>query len=73
MGRMGRIDDPEVVEAIDRILSASKAVGLPVGCFGVTASAVRSDIERGCTLITIGVDAMILSNAAEQILSEVNA
>ena len=73
MGRMGRIDDPEVVEAIDRILSASKAVGLPVGCFGVTASAIRSDIERGCTLITVGVDAMILSNAAKQVLSEVNA
>ena len=73
MGRMGRIDDPEVMEAIDCILSASKAVGMPVGCFGVTASAVRSDIERGCRLITIGVDALILGNAAKQILSDVNA
>jgi 2-keto-3-deoxy-L-rhamnonate aldolase RhmA len=71
MGRMGRIDDPEVTEAIDRILSASKSAGLQVGCFGVTASAVRSDIERGCTLITIGVDAMILGNAAKQTLSDV--
>ena len=72
MGRMGQIDDTKVVEAIDRVVSASRAVGLPVGCFGVNASAVRADIERGCTLITVGVDAMILGSAAEQILSEVN-
>lgn len=73
MGRMGQINDPEVVEAINRVLSASKAAGLPVGCFGVTVGAVRSEIERGCTLITAGVDTLILGNAARQMLSGVTA
>ena len=35
--------------------------------------AARSDIERGCTLLTIGVDSMLLGSAAEQILSDVTA
>lgn len=71
MGKMGQIDDPEVVAAIDRVLAASKAAGLQVGCFGVTTGAVRADIERGCTLVTIGVDAMILGNAARRVLGDV--
>lgn len=71
MGKMGQIDDPDVVAAIERILSVSKAAGLPVGCFGVTPSAVIADIQRGCSLVTAGVDTMLLAHAATNVLSKI--
>ena len=73
MGKMGQINDPEVVAAIERILAACKNVGMPVGCFGVTPNACRADIERGCTLVTAGVDTMYLSRAARETLEEFEA
>ena len=71
MGKMGQIDDPQVVAAIERILAACKDVGMPVGCFGVSPNACRADIERGCTLVTAGVDTMYLSRAAHEMLAKV--
>ncbi|MBM99180.1 MAG: 2,4-dihydroxyhept-2-ene-1,7-dioic acid aldolase [Planctomycetaceae bacterium] len=71
MGKMGEINDPEVVAAIDRVISVSRSANLPVGCFGVTPKAVRTDIERGCTLVCSGVDTIFLGQAANQMLSAV--
>ena len=71
MGKMGEINDPEVVAAIDRVISVSRSANLPVGCFGVTPKAVRADIERGCTLVCSGVDTIFLGQAANQMLSAV--
>ncbi len=71
MGKMGQINDPEVVSAIDRVLSVCRDAGLPVGCFGVTAEAVRADMKRGCTLITAGVDTMFLGKAASEMLAAI--
>ena len=73
MDRMGEINDPDVIAGIDRVLSVCRTAGMPVGCFGIAARDVASDIERGCTLVTVGVDAMILGVAAEKLLSEANA
>ena len=70
MGKMGQIDDPEVVAAIDRIISVSRAANLPVGCFGVSTKAVRADIDRGCTLACVGVDTLFLGRAASDALSK---
>ena len=41
MGKMGQIDDAEVVAAIDRIIDSARAVDMPVGWFGVSAAAVQ--------------------------------
>ena len=71
MGKMGEINDLEVVAAIDRVISVSRSANLPVGCFGVTPKAVRADIERGCTLVCSGVDTIFLGQSANQMLSAV--
>lgn len=71
MGKMGQIDDPEVVAAIDRILTVSKQAGLPVGCFGVSPKAVNADIQRGCSLVTASIDTMLLGHAATKMLSSI--
>ena len=67
---MGQIDAPEVVAAIGRVTEACRAVGMPLGHFGVTAAAVRPFIARGYTLLVAGVDTLYLANGAKAVLAE---
>ena len=71
MGKMGQIDDPEVVAAIERIYSACKEVNLPVGCFGVSATNVRKDMERGSNLVCAGVDTLLLAKSGAKMLENI--
>lgn len=68
-GKAGRFDDPEIVEAIQRIESACKAANVPLGIFGVTADSVRPYYERGFNLIVAGIDALFLVRSASQLLA----
>lgn len=68
--KMGQIDDPEVVAAIDRVTECCQAAGLPLGHFGVTAEAVRPYVEKGYTLIVAGVDVLFLGGGARRILGQ---
>jgi 2-keto-3-deoxy-L-rhamnonate aldolase RhmA len=70
LGKMGLIDDPLVTAAIDRVTDACRSAGMPMGQFGVTAAAVRPYMEQGYTLITAGVDTLLLGYAAKKILAE---
>ena len=70
LGKMGQIDAPEVVAAIGRVTEACRAVGMPLGYFGVTAAAVRPFIARGYTLLVAGVDTLYLANGAKAVLAE---
>ena len=70
MGKMGQIDDPEVLAAIDRITAASQAAGIPLGNFGVTPDAVLPYRDRGYTLLVAGVDTLHLGRAARKFLNE---
>ena len=70
LGKMGQLDDPAVVAAMDRITSVCQAARMPLGYFGVTASAVQPFIHRGYTLITAGVDTLLLGHAASQLLKQ---
>lgn len=73
MGKMGQIDDPEVVVALERIYAASKRAGLPVGCFGVTTKNVQQDIARGSTMICAGTDTLLLAKSAAKTLADLRA
>ena len=70
LGKMGQIDDPEVLSAIDRITEVSQAAGIPLGHFGVTPDAVRPYRDRGYTLLVAGVDTLFLGSAAKRFLNE---
>lgn len=70
LNKMGQLDDPSVVAAIDRITTVCQAANMPLGYFGVTASAVQPFIDRGYTLITSGVDTLLLGHAAGQMLKQ---
>lgn len=68
LGRMGRIDDPLVVEAIEHVTRVCKAAGMPLGYFGVSADGVRPYMERGFALVVAGVDTLYVANGARRLL-----
>ncbi len=70
LGKMGRIDDPAVTDAIDHVTKTCQAAGLPLGYFGVSAQAIRPCMERGYTMIVAGVDTLFLAGAARRLLEE---
>lgn len=73
LGKMGRVDDPVVTRAIDRVTSVCLAAGMPLGYFGVSAAAVRPYVERGYTLVVAGVDTLFVASAARALLVDLRA
>ena len=73
MGRMGQVDHPEVVEAIDRVASACQLRNLALGYFGTTAESVQPYMEKGYRLICAGVDAGFVAAGADAILQKLKA
>jgi 2-dehydro-3-deoxyglucarate aldolase len=71
MGKIGQIDDPAVVAAIERITTVCRAAKKPLGCFGVSAASVQQFMQQGYTLVTAGVDTLFLAQAAGQMLKAV--
>jgi 2-dehydro-3-deoxyglucarate aldolase len=70
LGKMGRIDDRAVTDAIDHVTKTCQAAGVPLGYFGVSAQAIRPYMERGYTLIVAGVDTLFVAGAAGRLLEE---
>ena len=70
LGRLGEVTHPEVTAAIDHVTAVCRAANMPLACFGVSAEAVKPFIERGYTLITVGIDTMLLGQAAKTILAD---
>jgi len=70
LGKMGQLDDPEVVAAIDRITAVCQAAKMPLGYFNVSASTVQPFIDRGYSLITAGVDTLLVAQSAGQMLKQ---
>jgi 2-dehydro-3-deoxyglucarate aldolase len=67
MGKMGQVNDPEVVAAIDSVARAARRKNLRLGFFGVSVDAVKSRLAEGFTLIAAGVDTMMLGQAASEL------
>lgn len=72
LGKMGRVDDPVVADAIEHVATACQAAGVSLGYFGVSAEAVKPYIARGYTLIVAGVDTLLLGNAARKLRDELD-
>jgi 2-dehydro-3-deoxyglucarate aldolase len=70
MGKAGQVTDPSVLEAIARVKTECDACDMPLGIFGMTPEAVKPYIQAGYSLIAVGVDTVILANAAGQIVQQ---
>lgn len=69
--RIGEIDHPEVTGAIQHVTEVCQKNNIPLGIFGVTVDAVKPYIEQGYTLITAGVDTVMLGQAARKMLGQI--
>ena len=69
LGKAGQLDDPAVREAITQITTVCQQAGMRMGVFGASATAVQPFIERGFTLITVGLDTLFLAQAAGEALA----
>ncbi|HEY0604091.1 MAG TPA: aldolase/citrate lyase family protein [Herpetosiphonaceae bacterium] len=70
MGRIGEVEHPEVVQAIEHVTAACLGTGVRLGIFGVSAEAVQPYIARGYTLIVAGVDTLFLAAGARKVLAQ---
>ena len=70
LGKMGQVNDPVVVAAIDKVTSACHAANIPLGYFGVSADAVRPYMDRGYSLVVGGVDTLFLNQAAHDMVHQ---
>ncbi len=68
--RIGEIDHPEVTGAIQHVTEVCQKNNIPLGIFGVTVDAVKPYIDSGYTLITAGVDTVMLGQAARKMLGQ---
>lgn len=68
MGKMGQVDDPEVISAINRVAQVCKERKMTLGYFGVSADAVKPYVEQGYSLIVAGVDTLFISAGSSRML-----
>ncbi len=71
MGRIGQVNDPAVQQQIEHVRSVCLDAGLAPGIFTANPQEVKTFIEKGYTLITLGIDTMILGKALKQTLQEI--
>ncbi|HLP46180.1 MAG TPA: aldolase/citrate lyase family protein [Candidatus Kapabacteria bacterium] len=68
MGMTGQVNSPEVQQQIETVRKACIDAGLPMGIFTADPAEVKSLLEKGYSLIAVGIDAMILGKAAKEAL-----
>ncbi|MBL8817979.1 MAG: 2,4-dihydroxyhept-2-ene-1,7-dioic acid aldolase [Planctomyces sp.] len=68
--KMGQIDDPEVIAAINRVTEVCRKAGMPLGYFGVTAEAVKPWQTQGYSLLVAGVDILYVGQGARRMLKD---
>ena len=70
LGKPGRIQDPDVREAIGAIASACAGQGVPVGIFAADIPASARALEDGYTLVCSGIDIGLYTRSASRIIEE---
>ncbi len=69
MGRIGEVDHPSVREAIAGVHECAGKAGVRMGIFTATADSAKAFLDEGYTLAAVGVDAMLLAGAANELLA----
>ncbi len=73
MGKIGKVKDPEVLQKIDLVSTTCIEAGLPLGIFGIDVDAVQPYVNKGFTLIAVGVDTMFLGASAQKALAKLRS
>ncbi len=72
LGKPGMFDEPDVVEALDRVMAAAKRHNIPAGFHSVSPDPeeAKMRLEQGYTFLAFCVDAIFLGNAAREALGK---
>lgn len=73
MGMAGRVNDKEVVAAINRVVDECNSRSLPWGIFGATPDALNGWIEKGATWVLCGIDSVMLSARAGEVIKSLKS
>ena len=73
LGKMGQLDDPIVVKAIEHITQTCLTAGVKLGVFTTSAEAAIPYIENGFILITAGTDTLLLGQGGRDIVGDIKA
>jgi 2-keto-3-deoxy-L-rhamnonate aldolase RhmA len=73
MGYIGKVDHPEVKDAINKIKLACKKAAIPWGIFGMTPVSLKSEIEEGAEWILCGIDTSFIVTGAENVISKLKS
>lgn len=71
MGKLGQTDDPEVEEAVQKVLAACQRAGVPCGIVALGPEATHRRIAEGFTSIITGIDVLWIHGAARAALAEI--
>jgi 2-keto-3-deoxy-L-rhamnonate aldolase RhmA len=64
-GKLGQIQDDEVVDAIEKVLNACKQSSKPAGIFAKNVEDAKRYLRQGFQLVAIGIDVQYLWNASK--------
>jgi 4-hydroxy-2-oxoheptanedioate aldolase len=67
MGHIGNPDHPEVVAAIENGLQIINDAGKAGGLLCINPAKAHDYVEKGAKFVGIGVDTLLLGNAAKQL------
>lgn len=62
-------EEPEVVEAVDRVLAAARGRGLAAGIFAGTPEYASRMVEKGFRFVNVSSDARLMASAATETVS----
>jgi len=69
MGKIGQVNDSEVQKQIEKVRQVCLKAGMPLGIFTTQPDDVKSLIEKGYTLIGVGIDTLFLGQTLKQTLA----
>ncbi|MDQ1370521.1 MAG: 4-hydroxy-2-oxoheptanedioate aldolase [Acidimicrobiaceae bacterium] len=72
MGKLGQTDDPEVEEAVQKVLASCKAAGVPCGIVALAPEVANQRIEQGFTFLIVAIDVLLVHGGASATLSQIN-
>ncbi len=64
-GKLGEVDDPQIVAAMKTVLDACKRHGVPIGIFALTPEKGKAYLKQGFQLLALGVDMHFLWTSAK--------
>lgn len=72
LGRLGQVDDPRVVEAMERVIVAALAAGVSVGSgLGANTEFGLAQVRRGVQWLQVGGDCEYLVRGMDQLFSAI--